>query len=297
MLFLFSPLSLPLSSPLPLHVHQLQTAHPLASGMKIGDKINVKFLGQDSRGHYLISRKALLPAPIDRQQPPPHSSWPLRPPPVSPMSSPEQNTDRELLNSTMAVTSPVPDAEQNFDRELLNSKMAVAPHTPNAEQNSDRELLNSKMAATFHIPETTDKDLLDSTMSVTSPVPDPEQNIDRGLLNSKMPTTSHMPGNTDREFLSSVTDAKQNINVEPLNSKMSVTSHNNNMPDPDASAATEHNNFEIGSVLEGMIVAKKKSGYLLELAPGVISLLHKSHTHDIVCCIIASLPLQLCEPA
>ena len=39
------------------------------SGIKVGDKISVKFLGQDTNGRYLISRRALLPPPADRQQP------------------------------------------------------------------------------------------------------------------------------------------------------------------------------------------------------------------------------------
>ena len=47
----------------------IQTAHPLDSGIKVGDKINVKFLGQDTNGRYLISRRALLPPPANRQQP------------------------------------------------------------------------------------------------------------------------------------------------------------------------------------------------------------------------------------
>ena len=33
------------------------------SGLRIGDKLNVKFLGQNLQGRYLISRKALLPVP------------------------------------------------------------------------------------------------------------------------------------------------------------------------------------------------------------------------------------------
>ena len=189
----------------------------------------------------------------------------------------------------MAVTSPVPDAEQKFDRDVLNSNVAATFLRPNAEQNSDRELPNSKMATTSHIPEITDRESLNSTMSVTSPMPNTEQNSDRGLLDSKMAATSHMPENTDREFLSSVTDAEQSIDFEPLNSKMPVTSrNNNNMPDPDVNGATEHNNFEVGSVLEGMIVAKKRGGYLLEVAPGVLSLLRKPHAHDIVSCIMTT---------
>ena len=44
-----------------------QTTHPSESGIKVGDKVDVKFLGRDTYGRYLISRKALLPPPVTRQ--------------------------------------------------------------------------------------------------------------------------------------------------------------------------------------------------------------------------------------
>ena len=35
------------------------------SGLQVGDKLNVKFLGRNLQGRYLISRKALLPVPAN----------------------------------------------------------------------------------------------------------------------------------------------------------------------------------------------------------------------------------------
>ena len=47
----------------------VQISYPMESGINIGDKLNVKFLGRDSQGRYLISRKALLPLPAERTGP------------------------------------------------------------------------------------------------------------------------------------------------------------------------------------------------------------------------------------
>lgn len=39
----------------------LQIAHPLVSGLKVGDQLNVKLMGRDRLGRLRFSRKALLP--------------------------------------------------------------------------------------------------------------------------------------------------------------------------------------------------------------------------------------------
>ena len=53
----------------PFNVLCVQTSHPSESGISVGDKLNVKFLGRDSNGRYLVSRKALLPLPANRAGP------------------------------------------------------------------------------------------------------------------------------------------------------------------------------------------------------------------------------------
>lgn len=41
----------------------IQITHPSVTGLKIGDKLNIKFLGRDRLGRLVFSRKALLPPP------------------------------------------------------------------------------------------------------------------------------------------------------------------------------------------------------------------------------------------
>jgi hypothetical protein len=171
----------------------------------------------------------------------------------------------------------MPISEQNFDRELLGSKMAVASHNSNMSENTDRGLLNS-------------------IMSATSRIPDAEQYVDKELLSSTVAATSHVPENTERQLLNSSKVAA----TSPMPENTELNSATSHMPNSE-----RNDNIEIGSVLEGTITAKKKSGYRLKLAPGVTTLLRKFEIRDIehVCCILCSIPcilavhVRMCEPA
>ena len=161
------------------------------SGIRVGDKINVKFLGQDTRGHYLISRKALLPPPVDRQQPP-HSSR-IRVPTTSPTTTIEQNFDKKSLS---LVSSHRTDSQQNPDRELLNP--SSGSHMSDARENFDRETLSPE---TSHMPalgteQSIDKELPKSKMAVIPPhMPESELNSSStellNLPSPPSPTPSH----------------------------------------------------------------------------------------------------------
>ena len=183
------------------------------------------------------------------------------------------------------MTSHVPIAEQKFDRELLHSKTPVASHMPITEQNFDRELFNSETAVTSHMPDTEqyfDRELLNSKMPMAAHMPDAEQNFD---INSKMTASSEMP--VTKQYFDREPDTEQNFDRERLNSKMSMAS---NMPDT-------KQNFEIGSKLEAVITHKLSGGFMVELAPGITSLLCKSHMNDSdVCCILylAHLHVHIC---
>ena len=74
-------------------------------------------------------------------------------------------------------------------------------------------------------------------------------------------------------------DTQQDFDRELLNSKISMAS---DMP------GAEHN-FEIGSELEVVVVCKLHYGFRVELAPGVTSLLHRSHIYSHVCCLIVNI--------